>query len=350
MVLCVKAAMKDAQRVKKLLYERELFDNAYRHAKEEGFILYPVKRRFSMPGVTYVERELEEAPAKGGLKARLSGALTDGERASLTSSFDIVGSIAIVEIEPGLEAKERLIAEAILADNRNVKTVLKKAGGHVGELRVQKMAYLAGEDVRETIVVENGVRLKIDVEGVYYSVRSATERKRIASLVKPGERVLVMFSGAAPYCCVIAKRTDAAEIVGIELNEKGHELGVVNVKLNKLGNVALINDDVRNAVPLLAEKGIAFDRIVMPLPHTGHDFLDEAFSVAHAGTTIHLYGFEREGEFEKAAEKAEAAAARNKRAIKVLGITPSGQHSPRLYRVCVDFEVRESSSCAAKKR
>ncbi len=340
MVLCVKAAMKDAQRVKQHLYGHGLFDRGYRHGKEGGFVLFPVTGRFrsSLP-VTFVERELEEAPAKGGLKERLADALTEEERDSLTSSFDIVGSIAILEIDEALLPKERLIAAAILADNRNVTTVLKKAGGHAGELRVQKMAFLAGIDTRETVVVENGVRLRIDVEGVYYSVRSATERKRIASLVRPGERVLVMFSGAAPYCCVIAKRTEAAEIVGIELNEKGHELGLVNVKLNKLKNVVLINDDVRDAVPMLAEKGIAFDRIVMPLPHTGHDFLDEAFSVAHRGTVIHLYDFEREGEFEKAAEKAEAAAKRNNRTIRVLGIVPSGQHSPRVFRVCVDFEM-----------
>jgi hypothetical protein len=36
----------------------------------------------------------------------------------------------------------------------------------------------------------------------------STERKRISELVKPGEKVLVMFSGAAPYVCVIAKKTN----------------------------------------------------------------------------------------------------------------------------------------------
>jgi len=340
MVLCVKAALKDAERVKKHLYQHELLDTKYRHVKQPGCILFPVTQRFSskLP-IEFVEHEIAPVPVTGRLKAVLGDGLTAAEKARVTSSFDIVGSIAIVEIEPELEEKKTLIAETILANNKSVTTVLQKAGGHVGELRVQRMAYLAGVDTRETIVVENGVRLKINVEEVYYSVRSATERKRIASLVKAGERVLVMFSGAAPFCCVIAKHTAASEIVGIELNEKGHELGVESVRLNKLKNVVLINDDVKHATPILAEKGITFDRIVMPLPHTGHDFLDEAFSVAHKGTTIHLYDFEREDEFQKAAEKAEDGAKRNKRKIKILGIVPSGQHSPRVFRVCVDFDV-----------
>ncbi len=341
MVLCVKTKLAAAEKVRSYLVERSLFLRGYASAKDGEHIFFPVTERFeSALPVTFVERALEEGVKKESLKDALRGELTDEESARLKTSMDQVGSIAIIEVDPTLEPKETLIAEKILEKNRNITTVLKKRGGHEGELRLQRYAFLAGEDTRETIVQENGVRLKIDVEAVYYSVRSATERKRIASLVRKGERVLVMFSGAAPYCCVIAKNSEAEEVVGIELNEKGHELGVENLRLNKLRNVILVHDDVRGAVPVFAEKGLAFDRIVMPLPHTGHDFLDEAFLVAKKGTVIHLYDFEVEGEFERAAEKARAGAKRNERRIEVLGIVPSGQHSPRVYRVCVDLAVQ----------
>lgn len=340
MVLCVRTSLRDAERVKRLLRERELLLDRYAPEKEARHLFLPVTREFeSDPPLTFVTRDLKERPGKRDLRTLLEGKLTPEEEERLKTAFDIVGSIALVEVDEELRPKERLIAEAILAGNPSIRTVLKKLGGHEGELRLQRYAHLAGEDTRETIVHENGVRLKVDVEAVYYSVRSATERKRIASLVTPGERVLVMFSGAAPYCCVIAKNTSASEVVGIELNERGHELGVENARLNKLTNVVLIHGDVRDAAPALHEQGIDFDRIVMPLPHTGHDFLDEAFLVARPGTVIHLYDFEAEGEFEQGAAKARAAAARNGRTIEVLGITPSGQHSPRVYRVCVDFKV-----------
>jgi len=340
MVLCVKAELADAEKVKSFLVEHSLFQEGYAYMKDATHIFFPVIEKFDtrLP-LTFVEKELEKSLKKGGLKDALRDVLSEEELAVLKTGMDQVGSIAIIEIDPALQTKERLIAEKILKLNRNIATVLKKKGGHEGELRLQRYTFLAGEDTRETIVQENGVRLKINVETVYYSVRSATERKRIAGLVKKGERVLVMFSGAAPYPCVIAKNSNAKEIVGIELNEQGHELGVENCRLNTLHNVILIQGDVKEAVPVLAEKGIVFDRIIMPLPHTGHDFLDEAFMVAKRGTIVHLYDFEQEGEFDKAAEKTEAGAKRNKRLIKVLDITPSGQHSPRLFRVCVDFEV-----------
>jgi tRNA (guanine37-N1)-methyltransferase len=338
-VLLASIELKHAQQLKSYLVAHELLLPGYKHEKTGNSISFPVLKKFktSLP-VSFSERDLAQIP-KGRLKDLISEQLTPDELKRLNSAFDTVGTIAIVEIEQDLTQKEHIIAETILKNNKQIKTVLKKAGGHEGELRVQKTVFLAGEDTRETIVKENGVRLRINVEEVYYSVRSATERKRIAEQVKPGERVLVMFSGAAPYPCVLAKNTKADEIVGIELNEKGHELGLANLRLNRVNNVILIQGDVREAIPVLHDQKIRFDRIVMPLPHTGHDFLDEAFMVAEKGTIIHLYDFEREDEFEKAKEKAEAGAKRNGKRIQVLCIVPSGQHSPRVYRLCVDFEV-----------
>ncbi len=340
MVLCVKAALKDAETVKAYLLEQGLFLDGYKYGKEDKYIYFPVAQSFESDlTIAFEDRDLEAVPKKEGLKELLADKLSAEELEHLKTSMDQVGSIAIIEVDEELKDKEQLIASTILERNKAITTVLKKQGGHEGELRLQTYDCLAGEDTRETIVVENGVRMKINVETVYYSVRSATERKRIASMIKDGEEVLVMFSGAAPYCCVIAKNTGAREVVGIELNEAGHELGMENLHLNKLKNVVLIQGDVKDVLPKLAQKDIGFDRIIMPLPHTGHDFLDEAFSVAKKGTTIHLYDFEAEGEFEKAADKAKAGAKRNKQEIKILDIVASGQHSPRTFRVCVDFVV-----------
>ncbi|RME30734.1 class I SAM-dependent methyltransferase family protein [Candidatus Woesearchaeota archaeon] len=339
MTLCVKVPFKDAERVKRLLERKGVLDPLHRYDKDERHIYFPITRKLEEPGLIYAKRVLPAAKKKNTLREQLRSQLTPEELAHVKSSYDIVGSIAIIEVDKALAQRERIIANAVLAMNKHVSTVLKKEGGHEGELRLQKMRCLAGKDTRETIVKENGVTLLVDVERVYYSVRSATERKRIAQLVKKGERVLVMFSGAAPYPCVIAKLAAPAHVVGIELNKRGHELGIENVRRNKLDTVTLMHGDVRELVPLLAQQGETFDRIVMPLPHTGHDFLDEALSVARTGTVVHLYDFEHEDEFEKGAEKARAGAARNGKRAEILGIVACGQHSPRVYRICVDFKV-----------
>ena len=59
------------------------------------------------------------------LKQILAGKLTKKELEKMISSYDIMGSTAIIEIPPELVKKEKMIAETLLAMHKNIKTVLK---------------------------------------------------------------------------------------------------------------------------------------------------------------------------------------------------------------------------------
>jgi tRNA (guanine37-N1)-methyltransferase len=189
----------------------------------------------------------------------------------------VVGSIAILEIPSELVKKEKVIAETVLEMHKNIKTVLKKAAIHSGTYRTQKMKVLAGKRTKETEYKENNIRLMLNVEKVYFSPRLGTERLRITNLIKKGESVLVMFSGCAPYPCVIAKNAKPKEVYGVEINPHAHKYGEENIKLNKLADVILFKGDVRKIVPKIKKK---FDRILMPLPKSAETFLDVALSAA----------------------------------------------------------------------
>ncbi|MAG08603.1 SAM-dependent methyltransferase [Candidatus Woesearchaeota archaeon] len=270
------------------------------------------------------------------LKQALKGKLTAKEFSYLRASFDVIGDIAIIEIPDELIKKEKLIAETLLNMLKNVKVVCKKAGIHKGVFRTQKLKVLAGEKRKETIHKENDTRIKINVEKVYFSSRLSTERKRIYQLIKPGESVLVMFSGCAPYPCVISKNTKAKEIYAIEINPVAHKYAEENVKLNKIDNVKLFLGDVKDIIPKLRKR---FDRIVMPLPKSAENFLDTALACSKKGTVVHFYDFLNEKEFEKAHDKIDKACKRNKRKYKILRTVKCGQFSPGVFRVCVDFKV-----------
>lgn len=183
------------------------------------------------------------------LRDAMIGKLTDDEMAHFKAAFDVIGDIAILEIDDILTPKEHIIAETLLGLHKNIKTVLRKAGEHSGRFRTQKMRWLAGKKTKETIHTETGARLMLDVEKVYFSPRLSTERKRITEQVKSGENILVMFSGCAPYPCVIGKNTKARRITGIEINPVGHVYAMKNIKLNKLRTVSLFNGDVKEVVP-----------------------------------------------------------------------------------------------------
>ena len=264
--------------------------------------------------------------------------LSDGEMDDLITAFDIVGSIAIIEIPEALEGKEKLIGEQLMTANKNVTTVLKKIGGHEGEYRTQRMVCVAGEDTRETEVIENGVRLRVNVEEAYYSVRMSTERRRILELIKSGERILCLFSVVGPYPIVFSKHSQASELVGIEINPVAHQLAVENVALNRCTNVHLLQGDAHEIIPHLAD-GQTFDRVTMPLPHTAADFLDDVLTVSKPGTVIHFYSFQHESEFEKAVDILRAALRRHGKQLGEYSVVKAGQHAPRVWRVCVDMTV-----------
>jgi len=271
------------------------------------------------------------------LKQALKKKLTKKELDLVATSYDLVGDIAVIEIPFELEKKEKIIAKTLLDLHKNIKVVVKKAGVHKGIYRTQKMFILAGEDRKTTEHKENNVRMKLDIEKVYFSSRLSTERKRIAEQIKPGESVLVMFSGIAPYPLVIAKNTKAKEVYAVEINPIAHEYAAENVKLNKLGNkVKLYQGDVRIVVPKLNKK---FDRILMPLPKEAEGFLDIAFDAINKNGIIHFYDFEKEADIPLAKAKVKKACSVYKKKCHIIRTVKCGQIGPREYRLCVDFKV-----------
>ena len=272
----------------------------------------------------------------GNLKVALKGKLSKKELDNLVRSYDIIGDIAIIEIPEVLEKKEKLIASALLEMVKPVKVVVRKVGGHKGQLRLQKFKILAGERRKTALYKENGVRMKIHIEKVYFSTRFGTERLRIANQIKKGEDVLIMFSGAAPFPLVFAKNSEARKIIGVELNKAGHEMGEENVRLNKFKHIELYCGDVRAVVPKLKKK---FDRVCMPLPKGGEHYLDIALGAVKKGGIVHFYVFLGEDAFGEAKKKVKEACKKAKKSCKILGLTKCGQQSPRVWRICVDFRI-----------
>lgn len=257
---------------------------------------------------------------------------------STIRAFDIIGDIAILEVPQELKGKEKAAAAKIMLQQKNVRSVYKKVGGHGGKLRIQKLKHILGEKRTVTTHKENQVSLKLDIAKLYFSPRQATERKRIFLQIKKPETVLVMFSGVGPFTVEIAKNTPAKAVYGIELNKTAHKYAAENVKLNKLDNkIKLFCGDVRKIIPKLKKK---FDRIIMPLPKGAESFLGTAFSAAKKNAIIHFYDFEKEEDIpQRSVKKATTAAATAKKKIKILNVVKCGQLAPRAYRVCVDLMV-----------
>ncbi|MDI6738449.1 MAG: class I SAM-dependent methyltransferase family protein [Nanoarchaeota archaeon] len=331
----VKVPKKDAEKTMQMLKEKGLFDSSLAMKIKKGHIVIPVNSVKGLKGLEIVDARLKKRELKPrNLHDALSGKLSKREIAIAPRAFDNVGDIAIVEMPPSLVKREALIGKALLSLNRHIKVVAKKAGVHSGVFRTQKLKVIAGQKRKETVCRENNVFLKLNAETCYFSPRLSTERKKIADLVKPGEDVLVMFSGVGPYNCVIAKNTAAKEVYGIEINPDAHKYALDNVKLNKLSNVKLFCGDVRKIVPKLGKK---FDRIIMPLPKSASDFLDVAKEAAKPSAVVHIYEILNQDEFP--AETMKRVKAHFPKAV-LLNAVQCGTYGPGIIRGRVDFKVK----------
>ncbi|MBU1198822.1 MAG: class I SAM-dependent methyltransferase family protein [Nanoarchaeota archaeon] len=333
-MICIKVPVKEAQNIKKELLENDLIDKDYFLKKDKDFVYFPVKKSFPSKH-DFVRKILKKKKERAGLKTTLTKKLKKEDLEFLRRSMDVIGDIAILEIPRELEKKKKLIAQEVLNANKYIKTVLKK-GKHEGVFRTQKLEHLAGEKTKEAIYKENNVQLKLDVEKVYFSPRLSNDRKRIAKLINKGEEILVMFSGCAPYVCVIAKNTNAKNVCGVEINPTAHNYALQNVLLNKLNNTGVFLGDVKSVVPKLAKK---YDRILMPLPKNATEFLDVALNASKKGTIIHLYDFKREDELKESIEQIKQACAKAKKKCKILDTVRCGQHAPRTFRYCIEFQI-----------
>jgi tRNA (guanine37-N1)-methyltransferase len=272
------------------------------------------------------------------LKKALEGKLGPGELERLPRAFDIIGDVALIEIPDELDSREKLIAETVLKVHKNIKTVCRKMGVRSGELRLRKLKVIAGKGT-ETVHREHGAMYRLDVMKTYFSPREATERQRVAEQVGPGETVLVMFSGIAPFGIAIARKQEkVAKVYCIELNRDACEYAEDSIRMNKLGHkVVPICGDVKEETKQFYGK---CDRVIMPLPKEAHLFLPEAIRCLKKEGIIHFYHVAPEEDmFTEAVKLVKDHCRKGGRRCRILARKRVLLYSPRNWKVCIDFKV-----------
>jgi len=253
-------------------------------------------------------------------------------------AFDIIGDIAILEIEEKQDEKKAV--QQLIKTHPNVKTVLKKSGEREGEFRTRKLEKLWG-DGTETTHIEHGMRFRLDVATCYFSPRELTERQRVANEVLPKETVMVMFGGVAPFAIAIAKKQPrVARVLCVESNLDCIKYAEENVKLNACKYVVepVLGDVSKACKPHFGR----CDRVVMPLPREGYKFLPVALAcLKPRGGMIHFYYVGMaEDMFGEAVKVVKDHCKRFGRKCKVVGQHKVLPYGPGKFKVCIDVEVR----------
>lgn len=195
-------------------------------------------------------------------------------------AFEAMGDIAIVKVPQDLWGERETLGAALL-EFVGARAVFHD-GGVQGTFRVRDLTRIGGTGDSATVVQENGFRLHVDVGQAYFSPRLASERARVADLVQPGESVVDLFGGVAPFAVQAARA--GGNVVSIDLNPAAEPLAQQNAESNGV-NVDVRCGDAREVAAALPPA----DRIVMNLPHGAKHFLDVAVGLSTSGTVVHYH-------------------------------------------------------------
>jgi len=342
---------KKAQELLCFLSSEGLLNNSLKPKKQGGKVVFPVRGDMNRFGGVLSEKfsgveigvfDFDERSFRPrSLKDALKGVLNDFELAFCPSSFDLVGDCAILELDERIKSKAKVIGRALLDFNPSVRTVYLKVGAHQGVFREEPVEFVCGEKKDFAIYKEHGCVFRVSIGKVFFTPRLSTERKRIASLIKPGERVACLFAGVGPFPIVFARNSGMSEAVAIELNPVAFEDLKENIKLNKVEDkVKPFLGDVKD-FSFKKDFFGKFDRVVMPLPKGGENFLDDALRfVKSEGGVVHYYQFVSvDGLFVVPRSQIAGACAKANKKFEIVGEKKVRDYSPDMVQVVVDFRV-----------
>ncbi|OQB37961.1 MAG: tRNA wyosine derivatives biosynthesis protein Taw2 [Euryarchaeota archaeon ADurb.Bin165] len=183
--------------------------------------------------------------------------------------------------------------------------------GHRGEMRIPEITVLYGE-VSDTMNKESGIIYHLNPAVVMFSQGNREEKRRIAGLVKPGERICDMFAGIGYFTLPMAKA--GGHVHAMEINPDAVYFLQKNIQANNLGSRVMVSHgDCRDHIT-----GI-YDRIHMGY-YDAAKFLATALQHAGPGTMIHVHGIgDNTGEIKEHLDMAGVLAVMNQRIIKKIG-------------------------------
>ncbi|MCA1811869.1 MAG: class I SAM-dependent methyltransferase family protein [Halobacteriales archaeon] len=247
-------------------------------------------------------------------------------------AFEALGDIVVVKVPPSQWAHRATLGRALL-EFHGARAVFHDRGVK-DEFRVRDLERIAGAGDPLTQVSENGVRLWVDLSKAYFSPRLAAERARVAAMVRPGEHVVDLFGGVAPFGVQAALK--GAQVDSVDLNPDAVALARRNVEACGVADrVALHEGDAREVAKALAPA----DRIFMNLPHGAHKFLDVACRLVKPGGTLHHHEILAVDAVDKREQALKREMAKLGRPVHAVSIRTVRNYSPTEAHFAIDLRV-----------
>ena len=154
---------------------------------------------------------------------------------------------------------------------------------HQGVMRIPQTTLLYGE-AGEVLHKENGSLYWLDPQQVMFSQGNRSEKARLSSVVRPGERVADMCAGIGYFSVPLGRA--GATVDAFELNPVSYRYLLRNIQENRLeGRVRGFCGDCRALITG------TYDRLLIG-HFEGITMFEAALAHARKGSIIHLHGLE----------------------------------------------------------
>jgi tRNA (guanine37-N1)-methyltransferase len=250
----------------------------------------------------------------------------------IPSSFEVVGSIAHINLRDEYLPFKHIIGRTILDKNKSIQVCVNKTGTIQNEFRTFPMEIIAddrtgdekknkqsnkkrnnsGDDddkkndhddsaLLEVDVKEDGCKFRLDFENVYWNSRLQYEHRRIVHLIsgerrpthvkqrknennkqqeqessKGKEEVIVAdaCAGIGPFAVPLTSQYSHVKVYANDLNPISFKYLNINSKINKCNKLHTYNMDGRYFLRKLDDEGILYQHVLMNLPAIAPEFLN----------------------------------------------------------------------------
>ena len=342
----IRVEIEQAEKIRKYLSKRNLIRKNFKIKRDNKFIYFPVEKiPQELSYYKVIESEFEKIKTKPKSYREIVP-IPDKLKHELPTSYDTIGDIILIKLQENLLDYKEKIGESLLKTNKNIKTVcLTKP--IKGELRIRDLEVIAGKKCTKTLHKEYGLKFEVDVSKIYFSPRLSAERKRIANLVRPGEIVVDMFAGAAPFSIMIAKYAHPKIVYALDKNKNAVEYALYNIKRNNLlDKIEIIHTDAKKVHSIFNQKRVKANRIIMNLPFSSFLFFKYALKIIANSCIIHYYDILQEEKIKGRVEELKKIAKENKISLTNFNVRRIKTYSPREFYMGIDITARKHADVA----
>ncbi|KAI5169921.1 tRNA (guanine37-N1)-methyltransferase [Pancytospora epiphaga] len=204
------------------------------------------------------------------------------------SAFETIGTIVHLNL-----TDEQLAYKAVIGAVLHYKTgltIINKIGKIDNRFRNYNFEVLAGQPILETIHCENGVKIFLNLEKVYWCSRLQSERNRITDMIQPGDSICDPFCGAGPQVLPILQKNGT--VYANDLNPDAISCLKRSLIINNFQCEHICNMDAGEFITSLSGKQI--DHFVFNLPEHSLEYI--GFLRGFKSFVLHCFFFCRKDE------------------------------------------------------